>query len=254
MISVVAIVVIVVVIAIVIESIAIIAGMVPYTAVIVIVVGGACHYKVKEVTLPSALPSSGCGSFGIHISCWHTFYAASPETDLHAILYNDADKKAIVVLLDAQSEIVTTKDRGLVGLRSGIQLPACHPHLPPSAHTCPRLIHLPHFRDLPPLAKALGYYCAPHPHVPRRCGLGRRGRRSRARRETRETREMRKRRRCRQHERSRVVCAGRGGAHGWRTWAVRAARCCPGEGQRGFSKHGIRDFGFVRPGVRGKMK
>lgn len=53
------------------------------------------------VQLPSAL-SSDCAGFGVRPSCRHGFYAASPSSAYHALLYNDAARKAVLVLFDGE--------------------------------------------------------------------------------------------------------------------------------------------------------
>ena len=60
--------------------------------------------SVSTVQLPEPMLNTNPG-FGIRISNRHGFYAASPQSDYHAILYNGKSGTAWLVLLDSEDNI-----------------------------------------------------------------------------------------------------------------------------------------------------
>jgi len=84
--------------------------------------------SVTTVQLPGALPGN-CPGFGVEFSCRHGFYAATPHNGgEHALLYNDADRNAILVLFDNQEAVVQSKVIGLEKVR-GLQFDPSGRHL-----------------------------------------------------------------------------------------------------------------------------
>jgi len=73
--------------------------------------------KIAELPAPIG---TACGGSGSGRSCRHGFYAASPATDLHALLYNDVEGKAVLVLIDGDDDVAGTLDLGAQEVR-GLQ-------------------------------------------------------------------------------------------------------------------------------------
>jgi len=68
------------------------------------------------------------GSFSIQMSCRHAYYAASPVSEYHAMVYNDYTGKAWVVMFDGEDNIVKTKAIGSEKVR-GLQFEPKARHL-----------------------------------------------------------------------------------------------------------------------------
>jgi len=83
--------------------------------------------EVTTLSLPSPM-GSNCKGLDVERSCRHGFYAASPRSDLHALLYNDASGTALLVLISAGGAVVATKGLGEEEVR-GLQFEPSARHL-----------------------------------------------------------------------------------------------------------------------------
>jgi len=89
--------------------------------------GLASALSVKTVQLPSALRSR-CPGFGVDTSCRHAFYAATPSNEAHALLYNDEERNATLLLFDGEDRLLRTRVLGTEEVR-GLQFEPSGAHL-----------------------------------------------------------------------------------------------------------------------------